>query len=208
MTREHLEASMATAVGTATALKEWAVCETALAAGRTVVLLRKGGIREPTREFRVEREAFALYPTYEHQRADLLAPDFQPLLPATLADAPPAGALRIRLWLEVTDAYELTDAAHLAALTPHHMWSAAYAEERFKWRPKKPLLVMLTRAYQLAASLVLPYEARYGGCSSWVELASAPDLTGRTAVLDDAAYAALAAPIRAALADLPSSRAG
>jgi hypothetical protein len=196
---------MTGARGVATALKEWAVCEAALASGRTIVLLRKGGIREPARAFRIERAAFALYPTYEHQRADLLAPDFAALLPATLADAPPPGTVRVRLWLEVTDAYELTDAEHLAALAPFHMWTAAYAEERLRWRPKQPLLVMLVRAYHLAAPLVLPYEARYGGCTSWVELAVPPDQTGRVPVLDAAAYAALAAPVRAALAGLPAA---
>lgn len=197
---------MTTATGVAPALKEWAVCEAALAAGRTIVLLRKGGIREPAKAFRIERESFALFPTYEHQRGDLLAPAFRPLLAESLADAPPGGTVRIRLWLEVTDAYELTDAAHLAALQPHHMWSAGYAEERLRWRPKQPLLVMLIRAYRLAEPLRLPFEARYGGCTSWVDLAAAPERGGRVPVLDADAYRALAEPVRAALAGAPVAR--
>lgn len=197
---------MSIATSVTTALKEWAVSEAALAQGQTIMLLRKGGIREPTRAFRVEHQAFALYPTFEHQRADLLKPAFHSLLTATLADAPPPGALRIGVWTEVTDAFELTEPADLAALTSFHMWSDAYAEERLRWRPKKPLHVLLVRAYRLATPLTLPYEARYGGCTSWVDLATAPDLAGRAPVLDAAGYEALAAPIRARLAHLPAAR--
>ena len=36
------------------------------------LLLRKGGIREEHREFRVEHPEFLLFPTFEHQRADLI----------------------------------------------------------------------------------------------------------------------------------------
>jgi hypothetical protein len=194
---------MSVATGVTTALKEWAVCERALAAGQTILLLRKGGIREPAKEFRVDHERFALYPTYEHQRADLLKPAFAPLLERTLAEAPPPGVVQVSLWLEVADAYELTDPAHLAALAPFHIWSDAYAEERLRWKPRKPLHILLVRASRLATPLTLPYEARYGGCSSWVELAEAPDPRDRRPALDDAAFAAMAAPIRAALAGLP-----
>ena len=197
---------MGVMTGTATALKEWAVCERALAAGQTILLLRKGGIREPAKEFRVEHDAFALYPTYEHQRGDLLKPAFGPLLDATLAEAPAPGTLHVRLWLAVTDGYELTDAEHLAALSPYHIWTDGYAEERLRWKPRKPLHALLVRAYRLASELMLPYEARYGGCTSWVELAAVPDLAGRTPVLDDAAYADMAAPIRAVLAGLPNMK--
>lgn len=197
---------MTLTIGTATALKEWAVCERALAAGQTILLLRKGGIREPAREFRVEHDAFALYPTYEHQRADLLKPDLRPLLAATLDEAPAPGTLHVRLWLEVTDGYEIADPEHLAALSPYHIWSDAYAEERLRWKPRKPLHALLVRAHRLATPLVLPYEARYGGCTSWVELTEPPALADCTPVLDAAAYAIMAAPIRTALAGLPSTR--
>ena len=54
------------------ALKEWAVTVQALAQGRQVLLLRKGGIHEEGKDFRVVHPEFLLYPTYEHQREDLL----------------------------------------------------------------------------------------------------------------------------------------
>ena len=51
-----------------TALKEWAVACEALGRGEQVLLLRKGGISEEGREFRIEHPEFLLFPTFEHQR--------------------------------------------------------------------------------------------------------------------------------------------
>ena len=54
------------------AFKEWAVTVRALAEGEQLLTLRKGGIREPDKHFNVEHERFFLYPTFDHQRADLV----------------------------------------------------------------------------------------------------------------------------------------
>jgi hypothetical protein len=197
---------MATVTTSTLALKEWAVCEAALLRGDTIVLLRKGGIREPTRAFRIEHEAFALFPTYEHQRADLLVPAARPLLANAMADRPAADQVRVRLWLHVTDAFEVTDPGHLAGLAGQHIWTGDYAVERLRWRPRQPLIVMLTRAWRLVEPLWLPLEPRYGGCSSWVQLAAAPDLNGSVRVLDDAAYAARVSAAGAVLEGLPRVR--
>ena len=56
------------------ALKEWAVTCQALARGEQVLLLRKGGIHEDSKDFRVIHREFLLYPTYEHQKRELLQP--------------------------------------------------------------------------------------------------------------------------------------
>jgi hypothetical protein len=190
---------MATAVASAQALKEWALTIRALAEGRQIVLLRKGGIREEAREFRVEQSAFLLYPTYEHQRPDLVQPAYHRDLEAVLASQPPAGTVEIGYWAEVTDAYETLDAADVAALAPLTIWTTDYAEERLRWRPKKPLSIMLLRVYRLAAPRTLPVLPAYGGCKSWLTLDAAVDLTGLTPVLDDAAYETRRAAVRAAL---------
>ena len=68
------------------ALKEWAVTVQALAKGGQVLLLRKGGIHEEGKDFRVIHPEFLLYPTYEHQREDLLKPEAQPSLKQLLAE--------------------------------------------------------------------------------------------------------------------------
>src|SRR5712692_6605565 len=190
---------MQTAVVCAQALKEWAVTVQALAQGTQIILLRKGGIREEDREFRVEQSSFMLYPTYEHQRADLLQPAYRPDLEALLAAAPPSDQLRFEYWAEVTDVYETLDLAEVAALTPLHIMTENYAEERLRWRPKKPLYVVLVRVYRLPAVYTLPFTTAYGGCKSWVELERAIPLENVTPVLDDAAYAAKRDAVRAAL---------
>ncbi len=190
---------MQTAVASAQALKEWAVTVQALAEGRQILLLRKGGIREAAREFRVEEQAFLLYPTYEHQRADLLQPPYRAALEATLADQPAAGTVRIGYWAEVTDACETLDAADVAALAPQYIWTTDYAEERLRWRPKKPLSILLLRVYRLPAARTVPVLPSYGGCKSWLTLEQPVSLEGMEPVLDDAAYAARRAAVLAAL---------
>src|SRR5689334_22817537 len=54
------------------ALKEWAVVCAALASGRQIVLLRKGGIYEAAGEFELENREFLLFPTYLHQKRRML----------------------------------------------------------------------------------------------------------------------------------------
>jgi len=54
------------------AFKEWAVTVRALAEGEQLLTLRKGGIREPDKHFQLEHDRFFLYPTFDHQRTDLV----------------------------------------------------------------------------------------------------------------------------------------
>src|SRR6185369_2720086 len=62
------------------AFKEWAVTVRALAEGEQLITLRKGGIREPDKHFALEHERFFLYPTFDHQREDLVRESHQPEL--------------------------------------------------------------------------------------------------------------------------------
>ena len=43
-------------------LKEWAVTSDALGRGDQILMLRKGGIREDGRHFKIEHDSFLLYP--------------------------------------------------------------------------------------------------------------------------------------------------
>src|SRR5580692_10141938 len=54
------------------ALKEWATVCDALATGRQIILLRKGGIYEAAGEFELENREFFLFPTYLHQNTAML----------------------------------------------------------------------------------------------------------------------------------------
>ena len=68
------------------AFKEWAVTVRALAEGEQLVTLRKGGIREPNKHFEVEHDRFFLYPTFDHQRRDLVRESHQPELRRALEE--------------------------------------------------------------------------------------------------------------------------
>lgn len=184
--------------GMTTALKEWAVAIKALREGRQVLLVRKGGIREESRDFRIQARRFLLFPTYEHQRVDLLQPPFVPDLEHVLAEPRDEGRVRIDTWAELTDVFEVTEPWQVEALLPHYCWSQRYAEERLRWRPRKPLLVMAMRAYRLDEPREIASLPEYGGCKSWLQLPIAhPDQM--TTTLSDADYATRIADVRAAL---------
>src|SRR5213593_1603576 len=68
------------------AFKEWAVTVRALAEGEQLVTLRKGGMRETGKHFRLEHDRFFLYPTFDHQRSDLVRESHQPELRRALEE--------------------------------------------------------------------------------------------------------------------------
>jgi hypothetical protein len=173
------------------ALKEWAVAVSALERGETALVVRKGGIRE--KAFAVPQTRFLLLPGYEHQRPELLKPEYRSLMD-DIPDLTDDGPLRFSSFVEVEGAYEASEAEELAALDPHHMWTSEYAESRFKWRPKKPLTVLVLRTYLLPETVELPYREEYGGCKSWIELGEAVSVEGARPVLSAERFETLVAP--------------
>jgi hypothetical protein len=147
------------------AFKEWAVTVRALAEGEQLITLRKGGIRETERHFELEHEQFFLYPTFDHQRIDLVRESHQPELRRALEEGvwndgePTIQALaadgslqqpdrvRIRAWAEVADHFTINDPRCVDALSPFYVWTPDYAEKRLAWRPRQPLHVLLLRTY-------------------------------------------------------------
>ncbi|HET7272704.1 MAG TPA: DUF1802 family protein [Rubrobacter sp.] len=187
------------------ALKEWAVAVRALERGETALVVRKGGIRE--KAFAVPRTRFLLLPGYEHQRPDLLKPEYRELMQEipTLTDD---GPLRFSSFAEVEGAYEVSEAEELAALDTYHMWTPEYAESRFKWRPKKPLTVLVLRTYLLPKTVELPYRDVYGGCKSWIELHDAVSVEGVRPALSDEDFDRLVAPALGVLRSLEPAPVG
>ncbi len=187
------------------ALKEWAVAVRALERGETALVVRKGGIRE--KAFAVPQTRFLLLPGYEHQRPELLKEEYRGLMdgiPDLADDAP----LRFSSFAEVEGAYEISEAEGLSALDPHHMWTPEYAESRFKWRPKKPLTVLVLRTYLLPRAVDLPYRDEYGGCKSWIGLAESVSVEGARAVLSDEDFDRLVAPALGVLGSLEPAPVG
>jgi hypothetical protein len=68
--------------------------------------------------------------------------------------------------------------------------------ERYNWKPRQPLYVLLLRTYRLPQPLMIPYRQEYGGCRSWIDLVEAISIEGVVPVLDDAEYIKQATEIR------------
>jgi hypothetical protein len=169
------------------ALKEWAVAVDALESGHTILLLRKGGIREEGGKFRVAHDRVLLYPTYEHQKPHLLKPAYaQQVQPVDSGWHPTE--VKIGGWADITDIYAVSDAEAIAQLQPFHIWNEALVSDRFNWKPRQPLYVLLLRAYRLPSPHLIPYQAEYGGCQSWIELATPISLSGSQPVLSHQEY--------------------
>jgi hypothetical protein len=173
------------------ALKEWAVAVEALERGETALVVRKGGIRE--KAFAVPKTRFLFFKGYEHQNPDQLKPAYHDLL-RSISDRQDDEPVIFTSFAEVYGAYEVSEAEELEALDPHHIWTHAYAESRLKWRPKKPLTVLVLRTYLLPEPVELEYRAQYGGCKSWIELERAVPTAGSRLVLEAPAFQELVRP--------------
>jgi len=187
------------------ALKEWAVAVKALERGETALVVRKGGIRE--KAFAVPQTRFLLLPGYEHQRPGLLKEEYRGLMDR-IPDLADDGPLRLSSFAEVEGAYEISETEELLALDPHHMWTPEYAESRFRWRPKKPLTVLVLRTYLLPETVELPYEDEYGGCKSWIELQEPVSVEGARPALSGEDFARLVTPALGVLEGLEPASVG
>ena len=187
------------------ALKEWAVAVKAMAKGKQVLILRKGGIHRDDKEFRVVHPEFLLYPTYEHQRAELIKDAYRADLEETLQEDDIPGRATLSFWCRVTDKFEVRDERALMRISDQHIWQDDYVLKRLHWRPKQPLTVALVRLYKLQQPQALPVLDEYAGCKSWVELGQDLPLGSMVPVLSDDDYEERADAVRQALGTTPSA---
>lgn len=190
------------------ALKEWAVTVRALAEGEQLLTLRKGGIREEAREFVLEHDRFFLYPTFDHQRNDLVRASHRPELRRALEEGvwadgePPAHALtrdggiaqpdrvRVRAWAEVAGHFTITDPRIVNDLSPFYVWTTDYAEKRLAWRRRHPLNVVLLRTHRIPRPVTVKVKDEFGGCKSWLEITRDLPFEGTPVLSDDEFYRA------------------
>jgi hypothetical protein len=159
---------------TVPAYKEWAVIIRALLEGEQVLDVRKGGLREDGRHFGLQATKVWLYPTSEHQRADLLKPAYQHTI--ELSPGSPVGdPITVPGWADIVGLATLTDPEQLAALDSKLIWTLDYAESRLNWKKRDPLWVLALRVHRLLEPVVVPWREQYGGCTSWVDLEGLPD---------------------------------
>ena len=181
------------------ALKEWAVAVKALDRGEQIMLLRKGGIREESKDFRVIHPEFLLYPTFEHQKDELLQEKYHQDLRQVLSEARGGDTITFSHWAGVEEVIELTEQDKLDTLSPYHIWSDDYAQKRLHWKPRSPLSVMLLRIHRLEEPQTVPYLTSYGGCKSWVELSENLPLGHLTPVLGEEDFRSKVGEVKAAL---------
>ncbi|MEG4499604.1 DUF1802 family protein [Microcoleus sp. F10-C6] len=172
---------------TTRALKEWNVAVNALERGKTIMLLRKGGIREQAGQFNVGEKQVLLYPTFEHQQPDLLKPEFADRVKTVESGWHPE-FIKIGSWAEITDVFLVAWEPAITALFPYHIWNEKFVSDRLKWKQNQPIYILLLRVYRLAETCEIPYIPEYGGCRSWIDLADPILLEETKAVLSDREY--------------------
>ncbi len=181
------------------ALKEWAVTVKALDRGEQILLLRKGGIREEGRDFQVLYPEFLLYPTFEHQKEELLKETYHPDLHTVLSQGYDKANITFSHWARVEEVIELTEQEKVDTLSPYHIWTQDYAQKRLHWKPRHPLSIMLLRLYQLEEPRTVPYLPGYSGCKSWVQLSQDVSLGNLTPILTDEEFSSKVSKVKGAL---------
>jgi hypothetical protein len=187
----------------APACKEWAAVVHALLEGEQILDVRKGGIREDGRHFSVQSTRFWLYPTAEHQKAELLKEPYRHWI--ELAHAAPVGEpVTIEGWADVVKLATVTEADELDAIGSKLIWTDDYAASRLGWKKRDPLWVLALRVHRLAEPVTVSWDAGYGGCTSWVELAGLPDDPASLPSVPALSDIAFAARLKGAVDALPS----
>ena len=170
------------------ALKEWAITVDALASGEQILLMRKGGIHEESKDFRIIHDEFLLYPTYEHQTPELLKQSYQGNLKTLLGTQRDETKVKFSEWATVHEVLEISDQDKIESLHDFHIWTDEYAQGRLHWKPMVPLSIILVRVYTLESSTSVPFIPEYQGCTSWVDIIPKIDMENKTPVLSDAEF--------------------
>lgn len=162
------------------ALKDWSVTVDSLRAGQ-ILLLRKGGIHEQYDEFHVKYSEFFLFPTELHQSLPAIHPSFHSLFQES-ADPDPA-TVTLDTYAEVRELIPISSLDTLRALDGMHTLGWKAVEQRFFYRNRPGLNLLLLRVYRLTIPHQIENLERYGGCTSWVKLEKSLSTAGSEPVL-------------------------
>jgi hypothetical protein len=150
-------------------LKEWATVVNALENGDQTVLLRKGGILDVSSVFRIESKKFLLFPTQEHQEYNHIKPEFHKYLEQVKSNQPKTGFNRITSYAEILAEKDISSEATIKKLSPFHIWSESYINERRNWKPENPMKAMFLKVYKIT-ELSIPLKSEFAGCKSWINI--------------------------------------
>jgi len=168
------------------ALKEWAVVCDAIESGNQILLFRKGGIMEFRNGFELKFKDFFLFPTFEHQARESIRPEYHAVLDrieknndtVTTTEKNSDTSTSIKNYTKVTSFVEITHFSEvpnldrLKALEDFHIWTDDYVKTRFNYNPKKPLHLLLLRAYKLKKPIQIMNKPQWIGCKSWIQIDS------------------------------------
>ena len=169
------------------ALKEWAVLVEAIGKGEQLLLVRKGGIADPGEGFELRHREFLLYPTWEHQKEELLRPEFRQRLRGL---PEPAGQVPLGVYAGVALQKEVEDLSALGKLQKYHLWSEQFIEQRGRCKPERPAQLLVLRAYRLKKPVPHPVLPEYAGCKSWVSLSEEVPVEGAEPVMENRRFIA------------------
>jgi len=177
----------------APALKEWAIVCKAIEDGKQVLLFRKGGIMEYRNGFELKHKVFFLFPTFEHQSIDSIQSEYREELEVLKQQQQQQkdntqslnqkennisneknskvtqDIINISLFVEITHFIEINDISKLEKLEKYHIWNLDYVKMRFNYNPKKPLYLLMLRAYKLNEPIEIQNSPEWSGCKSWIQ---------------------------------------
>ncbi len=181
------------------ALKEWSATIRALAQGRQIMLLRKGGILDEDGAFQLEHSRFWLQPTYLHQDVALVQPPHRDLLESRAERGENRDFILLRYFAEVAQVFSIPieDAEKLRAAP--HIYSANYLDLRFSYKAENPLLCVALRVFESGEYSRLPMQPQWTGCRSWIDLEKSPRVEKPRAVLSEKDFEVQLAQLQSAL---------
>jgi len=176
----------------APALKEWAIVCKAIEDGKQVLLFRKGGIMEYRNGFELKHKVFFLFPTFEHQSIDSIQSEYREELEVLKQQQQQKDntqslnqkennisneknskvtqdIINISSFVEITHFIEINDISKLEKLEKYHIWNLDYVKMRFNYNPKKPLYLLILRAYKLNEPIEIQNSPEWSGCKSWIQ---------------------------------------
>ena len=179
----------------AAALKEWAIVCKAIEDGKQVLLFRKGGIMEYRNGFELKHKVFFLFPTFEHQSIDSIQSEYREELEVLKQQQQQQqqkdntqslnqkennisneknskvtqDIINISSFVEITHFIEINDISKLEKLEKYHIWNLDYVKMRFNYNPKKPLYLLMLRAYKLNEPIEIQNKPEWSGCKSWIQ---------------------------------------
>ena len=158
---------------TATAFKEWAIVCEALGKGQQSIIFRKGGIHEGKRGFQFKHDQFFLFPTRFHEQEQnvKLGSLNENLLPS---EYDLGEKVEIQFFCKIQSIKILDDWDIIKALEAFHIWNDSTIKERYEWSmsgEEEPFISLaILRVYKLGEVIEFPYEKKYGGCRSWLQI--------------------------------------